>query len=187
MAQSVRLMMALAIFLSYGLQFYVPMNIMGPWFRNLFTGEYAQNLSDSALRIGLIIFTCKLHIFNSCMSWILNKILICIFFCLNSSYFGCFGTESRSNHFAGRFIKFINACIDCAAAHWNCNIWPESDGPILLEIVERFGNYAVWNFGLLLWFICKYYGAAESNTASINIKHKYKLIQFYLITMESFF
>lgn len=59
LAQSVRLMMALAIFLSYGLQFYVPMNIMGPWFRSLFTGEYAQNLSDTALRIGLIIFTCK--------------------------------------------------------------------------------------------------------------------------------
>ncbi|XP_055303048.1 proton-coupled amino acid transporter-like protein CG1139 isoform X2 [Sitodiplosis mosellana] len=57
LAQSVRLMMALAIFLSYGLQFYVPMNIMGPWVRNLFTGEYAQNLSDSGLRIGLIIIT----------------------------------------------------------------------------------------------------------------------------------
>lgn len=60
LAQSVRLMMALAIFLSYGLQFYVPMNIIGPWFRTLFTGEYAQNLSDTALRIVLIIFTCKL-------------------------------------------------------------------------------------------------------------------------------
>lgn len=60
LAQSARLMMALAIFLSYGLQFYVPMNIMGPWFRSLFASEYAQNLSDSALRIGLIISTCKL-------------------------------------------------------------------------------------------------------------------------------
>lgn len=53
--------MALAIFLSYGLQFYVPMNIMGPWVRGLFTGEYAQRLSDAGLRIGLIIFTCKYH------------------------------------------------------------------------------------------------------------------------------
>ncbi|XP_031624543.1 proton-coupled amino acid transporter-like protein pathetic isoform X2 [Contarinia nasturtii] len=57
LAQSVRLIMALAIFLSYGLQFYVPMNIMGPWLRRYFNGEYAQNLSDSALRIGLIVFT----------------------------------------------------------------------------------------------------------------------------------
>lgn len=71
LAQSVRLMMALAIFLSYGLQFYVPMNIMGPWFRNLFTGEYAQNLSDTALRIGLIIFTCKFRI--QCDHYYLKK------------------------------------------------------------------------------------------------------------------
>lgn len=51
--------MAIAIFLSYGLQFYVPMNIIGPWFRNHFTGEYAQSISDAGLRIVLIIFTCK--------------------------------------------------------------------------------------------------------------------------------
>lgn len=63
-------MMALAIFLSYGLQFYVPMNIMGPWFRSLFTGEYAQNLSDTALRIGLIIFTCKFWINSTIIQFI---------------------------------------------------------------------------------------------------------------------
>lgn len=60
LAQSVRLMMALAIFLSYGLQFYVPINIMGPWFRDLFTGDLAQRISDVGLRVGLVIFTCKL-------------------------------------------------------------------------------------------------------------------------------
>lgn len=60
LAQSVRLMMALAIFLSYGLQFYVPISIMGPAFRNLFTGEFARGISDVALRIALVIFTCKL-------------------------------------------------------------------------------------------------------------------------------
>lgn len=59
LAQSVRLMMALAIFLSYGLQFYVPISIMGPAFRNLFTGEFARGISDVALRITLVIFTCK--------------------------------------------------------------------------------------------------------------------------------
>lgn len=60
LAQSVRLMMALAIFLSYGLQFYVPISIMGPAFRDLFTGEFARGVSDVALRITLVIFTCKL-------------------------------------------------------------------------------------------------------------------------------
>lgn len=59
LAQSVRLMMALAIFLSYGLQFYVPINIIGPWFRTLFSGEYGRTMSDSVLRTILVIFTCK--------------------------------------------------------------------------------------------------------------------------------
>lgn len=60
MAQSVRLMMSLAIFLSYGLQFYVPIQIIEPWFRNHFTGDVARQISDAGLRIVLIVFTCKL-------------------------------------------------------------------------------------------------------------------------------
>lgn len=59
LAQSVRLIMALAIFLSYGLQFYVPITIIGPWFRNLFTDEHARSISDNVLRMILVIFTCK--------------------------------------------------------------------------------------------------------------------------------
>lgn len=59
MAQSVRLMMALAIFLSYGLQFYVPISIMGPWVRSYFNSDQSQYVSDLALRIALIIVTCK--------------------------------------------------------------------------------------------------------------------------------
>ncbi|XP_037031296.1 proton-coupled amino acid transporter-like protein CG1139 isoform X2 [Bradysia coprophila] len=56
LAQSVRVMMALAIFLSYGLQFYVPINIVGPWFNSLFRSE-SQQLSDAGLRILLVVFT----------------------------------------------------------------------------------------------------------------------------------
>lgn len=59
LAQCVRLMMSLAIFLSYGLQFYVPINIIGPWFRDHFTGDLARQVSDAGLRIGLIVFTCE--------------------------------------------------------------------------------------------------------------------------------
>lgn len=51
--------MSLAIFLSYGLQFYVPINIIGPWFRDHFTGDLARQVSDAGLRIGLIVFTCE--------------------------------------------------------------------------------------------------------------------------------
>lgn len=57
--------MALAIFLSYGLQFYVPVNIIGPWFRNLFDGDFAQRISDVGLRTGLVIFTCNFLISSS--------------------------------------------------------------------------------------------------------------------------
>jgi len=52
-------MMAIAIFLSYGLQFYVPVNIVGPWIRNQIYTENGQRIVDYSLRIGLVVFTCK--------------------------------------------------------------------------------------------------------------------------------
>ena len=59
LAQSVRLMMALAIFLSYGLQFYVPMNIMWPFIRPHLRTERAQIFGDYIIRTCLVVFTCK--------------------------------------------------------------------------------------------------------------------------------
>jgi solute carrier family 36 (proton-coupled amino acid transporter) len=56
-AQLVRVMMALAIFLSYGLQFYVPVNILGPWLRSKLSGEQSQRVGEYLLRIGLVLFT----------------------------------------------------------------------------------------------------------------------------------
>lgn len=53
----VRLAMALAIFLSYGLQFYVPINIIGPWVRNQMNSPQSQEIADYLLRVGLVIFT----------------------------------------------------------------------------------------------------------------------------------
>ncbi|XP_031624777.1 proton-coupled amino acid transporter-like protein CG1139 isoform X2 [Contarinia nasturtii] len=55
-AESVRVMFAIAIFFSYSLQFYIPMKIIGPWYRQLFS-EQRQNLYDGLLRIGLIVLT----------------------------------------------------------------------------------------------------------------------------------
>ena len=57
LAQLVRLMMAMAIFLSYTLQFYVPVNIIGPWLRARLHGENNRILGDYLLRIGLVLFT----------------------------------------------------------------------------------------------------------------------------------
>lgn len=50
--------MALAIFLSYSLQFYVPVNIVGPWFNGLFNSGISQTVSDVSLRVVLVLFTC---------------------------------------------------------------------------------------------------------------------------------
>lgn len=55
----VRLMMALAIFLSYGLQFYVPVNIIAPTVRGFFETDKSKELSEIVLRVGLVTFTCK--------------------------------------------------------------------------------------------------------------------------------
>ncbi|XP_047119233.1 proton-coupled amino acid transporter-like protein pathetic isoform X2 [Schistocerca piceifrons] len=57
LAQSVRLMMAVAIFFSYGLQFYVPMSIIWPLIRPRLETERAQMLGEYILRTVLVIFT----------------------------------------------------------------------------------------------------------------------------------
>lgn len=59
LAQSVQVMMALAIFLSYGLQFYVPINVMGPWVRGFFETDESKMMSELVLRVVLVMFTCK--------------------------------------------------------------------------------------------------------------------------------
>lgn len=59
LAQSVRVMMALAIFLSYGLQFYVPMNILWPMVSERLTTEHHKQIGEYVLRTGLVIFTCE--------------------------------------------------------------------------------------------------------------------------------
>jgi proton-coupled amino acid transporter len=57
LAELVRLMMAIAIFLSYTLQFYVPINIVGPWLRSKLAGRTNQAVGEYLLRIGIVLFT----------------------------------------------------------------------------------------------------------------------------------
>lgn len=59
LAQSVRVMMGLAIFLSYGLQFYVPMNIIWPLLKDRLQSEKAQLYGEYILRTVIVTFTCK--------------------------------------------------------------------------------------------------------------------------------
>lgn len=57
LAQSVRAVMAAAIFLSYGLQFYVPMNIIWPYVKSKLTSENAIKHGETITRVSLITFT----------------------------------------------------------------------------------------------------------------------------------
>uniref|UniRef100_A0A8D8RQG6 Proton-coupled amino acid transporter 4 n=2 Tax=Cacopsylla melanoneura TaxID=428564 RepID=A0A8D8RQG6_9HEMI len=57
LAQSVRLAMALAIFLSYGLQFYVPMSILLPTLESRFRNEFAVKYGEYILRAALVTLT----------------------------------------------------------------------------------------------------------------------------------
>ena len=57
LAQLVRLAMAIAIFLSYTIQFYVPVNIIGPWLRSQLHGDNVKRLADYGLRIALVLLT----------------------------------------------------------------------------------------------------------------------------------
>lgn len=59
MAQSVRGIMAIAIFMSYCLQFYVPMNIVWPMLKPRLLTERSLVIGENVLRISLVLFTCK--------------------------------------------------------------------------------------------------------------------------------
>lgn len=50
-------MMAVAIFLSYTLQFYVPINIVGPWLKAKLHGHNNQVVGEYLLRVGIVLFT----------------------------------------------------------------------------------------------------------------------------------
>ena len=56
---AVKLVFAVAIFISYGLQFYVPAFTVFPVITNAFAGSINPTYSDAIVRIGAVIFTCK--------------------------------------------------------------------------------------------------------------------------------
>ncbi|XP_055526283.1 proton-coupled amino acid transporter-like protein CG1139 [Wyeomyia smithii] len=57
LAQMVRLLMAVAVFASYALQFYVPMTIIGPIVRRWFGSQTAQGAAECTLRFALVLLT----------------------------------------------------------------------------------------------------------------------------------
>ncbi|KAF9805881.1 hypothetical protein SFRURICE_013857 [Spodoptera frugiperda] len=57
LAQSVRAVMAASIFLSYGLQFYVPMNIVWPYIKSKLTSEQSLKYGEAVTRFVLFSIT----------------------------------------------------------------------------------------------------------------------------------
>ncbi|XP_061388578.1 proton-coupled amino acid transporter-like protein CG1139, partial [Musca vetustissima] len=57
LSQLVRIAMAVAIFFSYSLQFYVPVNVVEPIIQNQFDTARAKELAGTSTRIALVTFT----------------------------------------------------------------------------------------------------------------------------------
>ena len=58
LASSVQVMMIIAVFLSYALQMYVPLEILWPWLKKRVPAN-KERLYDYSFRIGLVILTCE--------------------------------------------------------------------------------------------------------------------------------
>lgn len=58
MVQLAQLMIAVAVFFTYALVFYVPMKVIRPFFLRYFSKTH-PSITDGVLRTGLIVFTCK--------------------------------------------------------------------------------------------------------------------------------
>lgn len=69
--------MAVAIFMSYPLQFYVPVNIVEPHLLRHFDTTRAKELAATMLRVALVIFTCKLLLYTMSSAY---YNLLCILF-----------------------------------------------------------------------------------------------------------
>ena len=92
LAQAVIIMLSFAIFLSYSIQFYVPIKILLPWILKKIPNPKRHILAEYVFRFVLIIITCKYIL--------VNELLI---------YFSYFRYICRG--YSGfRFIYFISRC-----------------------------------------------------------------------------
>ena len=68
--QFTKIMYAVAIFLTYNLQFYVPYTLLWPRISRILSkyGENTINKCEHAFRIGLILITCKFDQIDSTQS-----------------------------------------------------------------------------------------------------------------------
>ena len=68
MADATRILYSFSILMGWLLQFYVPMQLLGPWLRTL----RHRKLSEGALRIGLTLLTCKCCCILEDVLWLLS-------------------------------------------------------------------------------------------------------------------
>lgn len=145
--------MAIAIFLSYSLQFYVPVNIIEPFVQRQFETPRGKDLAATTLRIVLVTFTCKIY-----------KTFFTIFL-KSSIYYSVILAASIPN--LGPIISLVGAISSSALA---------LIAPPIIEIVTfwhvGFGpyNWILWkDFCILLFGLCGFtFGTYASISQILN-------------------
>lgn len=158
-------MYAIAIFFSYSLQFYIPMQILGPWFYRFF-GECNEKMSDGILRISLTILTCKplrsRTFTDITVTWLTVYKYYCFYF-----YCSCFSgmcAKTRSDNFIAWCGIFIVSRFDFSAYSWLPHIWVKWNRAILLEILEKHCHFDIWRCWLHFGCLHKHLGTNETRT-----------------------
>lgn len=66
LSQIIQVAFSIAVFITYGLQAYVAMEILwGSWLSNLFKKRRNQLIAEFSIRFGIVLLTCKLALFLS--------------------------------------------------------------------------------------------------------------------------
>lgn len=151
-------MFAVAIFLSCALQYYIPLEILGPWARNKFS-KTKHVISDGVLRVALVLITCEYNFTESEFS----SLKFISFFNSNFSYsrFSHDSSKIGSNNFINWRFWLIITGFDFSTSLRNINVRYRWNGSTLLEIMEKHRYYMPWHFKYGFRNVCKFFGASE--------------------------
>lgn len=151
-------MFAVAIFLSCALQYYIPLEILGPWARNKFS-QTKHVISDGVLRVALVLITCEYRFTKSKFSSLkfISFFNSKIFYSRSSNY----SSKIGSNNFINWRFWLIITGLDFPTRLRNINVWHRWNGSTLLEIMEKHRYHMPWHFKYGFRNVCKFFGAYE--------------------------